>query len=112
MWSRYQIRINNIIFKTFVIIKGIDDVFALSVALQQEDILAITIAGGNTPLENAALNAKLTIDKLLGHKKHNPEIFLGADKSLTHAAHSDGYFSVDGLGNSKGRKILKIICLI
>ena len=70
-------------------------------ALQQEniDILAITIASGNTSLDNGALNAKLTLDKLFSHKKHS-EIFLGAEKSLSKAFDFYPFFNIDGLGGS------------
>ena len=63
------------------------------------DILAITIASGNTALDNGAINTKLALDKLFYNKTY-PPIYLGAETSLS--KHKDFYpfFNIDGLGGA------------
>ena len=81
---------------------GIDDLYALTVALLHEDadIIAITVTDGNTSLENGTINTKLAIDKLFNHKK-KPVIYMGAEKSLSTEFFAENFFGVDGLGGER-----------
>jgi inosine-uridine nucleoside N-ribohydrolase len=67
---------------------GVDDAFALMLASQHAEILAVTIVAGNASVEQCAANAQLILP-------HVP-IFLGRSRKVT----ADGFFQTDALMNT------------
>ncbi|EDO42061.1 predicted protein [Nematostella vectensis] len=84
---------------------GVDDAFAIMLALSREDteVIAITCVGGNTSLDQVCINVMKTLECC---QRTDIPVFKGAGKPLIakhepSASHFHGY---DGLGDSSNLK--------
>lgn len=75
---------------------GVDDAWALMMALSHAEVLAVTTVHGNVPVEQVTRNASLVLD-LMGSQA---PVYQGADRSLMGASgvSSAEFMGADGLG--------------